>query len=167
MRSMDVARMLVLALMGAWIAGAWAAGSIEVRFIEPQRFVDIGLRASDREANLAQLRAHLEGLAPRLLDGQRLSIDVLEVDLAGEERPAHHGNPVRVLRGRADWPRMRLRWQLTGPGAPERGAEEWLADLAYLNRLPPNFGTHEALPYERRMLEEWFQERIVAGQPAR
>lgn len=164
---MGMLRILVGVLMAAWMAGASASGSVEVRFVEPQRYADIGLRVSDRENNLAQLRAHLEAFATRLPDGQRLSVDVLDVDLAGEELPSRHGDSLRVLRGRADWPRMRLRWQLTGPGGVERGAEEWLADVVYLNRLPPGFGANEALPYERRMLEEWFQARIVAGQPTR
>jgi hypothetical protein len=155
------------ALLGAATMPAWAAGAVEVRFVDPQRYADIGWRVLDRERNLERLRTHFQGLAARLPDGQRLAIEVLEVDLAGEEVPGDRLDPVRVLRGRADWPRMRLRWQLSGPGTAARSADEWLADLTYLDRLAPAGSASEALPYDLRMVDDWFQARIVLGQPPR
>jgi hypothetical protein len=157
----------LVALLGAATLPARAAGAVEVRFVDLQRYADIGWRTLDRERNLELLRAHFQGLAARLPDGQRLAIEVLDVDLAGEEVPGDRLDPVRVLRGRADWPRMRLRWQLSGPGAAVRSGDEWLADLTYLDRLAPAGSASEALPYDLRMVDDWFQARIVLGQPPR
>ncbi len=78
-----------------------------------------------------------------------------------------HIDPVRVLRGRADWPRMRLRWQLSIPAGASRLGEEWLSDMTYLERLPPVSAASEALPYDLRMVDDWFRARIVQGQPPR
>ena len=158
------------ALCAALVAAAlstWGAGAVEVRFVDADRYADIGWRALDRERNLERLRAHFEGLSARLPDGQRLAIEVLDVDLAGEEMPSHRLEPVRVLRGRADWPRMQLRWQLSGPAAASRSGEEWLSDMSYLVRQPPVSAVSEALPYDLRMVDDWFQARIVLGQPPR
>jgi len=160
-------RVALYAALGAAAPAAWAAGAVEVRFIDPGRYADLGWRALDQERNLERLRAHFEGLAARLPDGQRLAIEVLDVDLAGEEVPGRHIDPVRVLRGRADWPRMRLRWQLSIPAGASRSGEEWLSDMTYLERLPPVSAASEALPYDLRMVDDWFRARIVQGQPPR
>lgn len=158
----------VAAFLAALLAAlpALAAGTAEVRLVSPDTYADAGWHSFDRARNLQRLRAHLEALAARLPDGQRLSVEILDVDLAGEERPGRM-NGVRVLRGGADWPRMRLRWQLSGTGISPRGADEWLSDPSYLTRLPPPPASAEALPYETRMLDEWFQERILQGLSAR
>lgn len=160
-------RVVASLAMGACAAAAWGAGTVEVRFIEPDSYADIGWRPLDRARNLERLRTHLQGLAAQLPDGQRLAIEVLDVDLAGEELPAADRDAVRTLRGRADWPRMRLRWQLSGAGTGVRGAEEWLSDPVYLDRMPPAFAASESLPYDLRMLDDWFRARIVQGQPPR
>ena len=91
----------LVALLGAATLPARAAGAVEVRFVDLQRYADIGWRTLDRERNLELLRAHFQGLAARLPDGQRLAIEVLDVDLAGEEVPGDRLDPVRVLRGQA------------------------------------------------------------------
>lgn len=160
-------RIAVCAVLGSSATFAAAAGTVELRFIEPDRYADIGWRTLDRSRNLERLRIHLQGLSTQLPDGQRLTIDVLDVDLAGEEVPGLEMDPVRVLRGRADWPRMHLRWQLVGPGAATRAADEWLSDPVYLDRLAPSFASSEALPYDLRMVDEWFRARILQGQPPR
>lgn len=144
-----------------------AAATVEVRLVEPESYADIGWRLADRAQNLERLRLHFEGLSASLPAGQRLRIDVLDVDLAGEELPGPELNTVRVLRGRADWPRMRLRWALTDAGGATRQAEEWLTDPAYLDRMLPARTASEALPYDLRMVDEWFRARFVRGEPPR
>jgi hypothetical protein len=48
-----------------------------------------------------------------------------------------------------------------------RSGDEWLADLTYLDRLAPASSASDALPYDLRMVDDWFQARIVLGQPPR
>jgi hypothetical protein len=135
---------------------AQAAGTVQVRFVQPDKFSDVRdghLRAED---NLQMLQRHLEEIGARYVtDGQTLKIEVLDVDLAGEVHRGGRLDDVRVLKGRADWPRIQLRYTLETPGAPARSREATVSDFAYLERTPTQ--PNEPLAYERRMLDEWFR----------
>lgn len=140
---------------------AHAGGQASVSFIEPQNFSDAGRATLDRERTQKALAEHFERLAARLPDGQTLRIEVLDVDLAGEQHPLIL-NDVRVLRGRIDWPRMTLRWSLVAGGRTLRTGEERLADMGYPLLGGPRAASGVDLPYERRMLDRWFGERFGA-----
>ena len=136
---------------------AQAAGKVEVSFIAPEKFADIRDASRRIEDNLAALRQHLEqAAAPYVAEGQTLTIEVLDVDLAGRVEPARRPDDLRVMRGQADWPRIHLRYALDAGGRTVRRGDTWVADMAYLTRItPPNPGM--GLAYERRMLDEWFR----------
>lgn len=145
---------LVLLATGA---SAHAAGSVQVSFVKPDSFADVRDGAHRAQDHLAVLQRHLEEVgAPYLAQGQTLKIEVLDVDLAGEVSHSVRANDVRVLRGRADWPRLQLRYTLEAAGAAPRTGTATVSDMAYLQRMPALYA-NEALPYERRMLEEWFK----------
>jgi hypothetical protein len=76
-----------------------------------------------------------------------------------------HGSPVdlRVMRGGADWPSLRLRCTLSADGRPLSTEEESIADLDDL-RAPPVNAPGTRLPYEQRLLARWFHERIAGVQ---
>jgi Protein of unknown function (DUF3016) len=136
---------------------AQAAGSVQISFVKPEGFADVRDRTYSREQNLKALEQVLTSVAkPYVADGQTLKIEVLDVDLAGEVRPGARAWDVRVLRGRADWPRITLRWSLEGAGATPRSGEAVVQDMSYLQRIPPAMAD-TALVYERRMLDEWFR----------
>ncbi len=139
-------------------SAAQAAGNVQVSFVKPENFADIRDRAYSREQNLKALERVITSVAqPHVADGQTLKIEVLDVDLAGEVRPGARAWDVRVLRGRADWPRITLRWSIDG--ATPRSGEAVVQDMAYLQRLPPSMAD-TALVYERRMLDEWFRQQF-------
>ena len=150
------ATLLLAALAAA--RPAHAAGQIELNWVEPQTFADIGRRPSDREATLRELAAHLHKLARRLPDGQTLKLTVTDLNLAGELEP-HRMQELRILRGRADWPTMTLRYTLAGPGGPLRSGEARLSDMNYAFRRLRH--PAEDLGYEKRMIDTWFQEQIL------
>lgn len=154
----------VVAIVGLGASTACAAGSAEVLFTNEARFSDAGASASDRAANLAQLTNHLKRLAARHLpEGQKLTVEVHDVDLAGTSRPWRTtGTEVRVLRGRADWPRIELRYTLSGDGNIARTGKESVADLDYLQRISA-YGSSEPLKHEKRMLDDWFRARFIEG----
>jgi hypothetical protein len=141
---------------------AHAAGLVEVRFVEPERFGDAGRNPVERDRALVKLAAHLRELGRQLPDGQQLKVDVLDVDLAGEE-VVRSGRDIRVLRGGADVPRLTLRWALQQGGSTLKSGEDRLTNLAYLNGAIPNTLSPGDLPYEKAMLTKWFRERVVAG----
>jgi Protein of unknown function (DUF3016) len=151
-------RCLVIAAMLA-TGVAHAAGAVQVSFVNPEKFSDMRDRSYRVEDNVKALEKMVVGVAaPYVAHGQTLKIEVLDVDLAGEARPGTRAWDVRVLRGRADWPRISLRWSLDGAGAPRSG-QAVVQDMSYLQRIqPPLSDTH--LVYERRMLEEWFREQF-------
>lgn len=159
--------LIVVAIAGLGASTACAVGSAEVLFPNEARFSDAGVSASDRAANLAQLANHLKRLAARHLpEGQKLTVEVLDVDLAGTSRPWRAtGTDVRVLRGRADWPRIELRYALSVDGNTTRTGKESIADLNYLQRISA-YGSSEPLRHEKRMLDEWFRARFIEGRAA-
>jgi hypothetical protein len=147
----------------ACAAPALAAGSAQVSYVQPEMFTDAGFGSFERERTLQSLTQHLQALGKRLPDGQTLRVEVLDVDLAGEVWP-RGANEVRVLRGRADWPHMSLRYTLLDGSRTLKAGDAQLADMNYL------FDAHRLtqygdLPYEKRMLDRWFKEQIAVTAP--
>jgi hypothetical protein len=155
------------ALAGVAAGSAQAAGSVEVSFIEPARYSDAGRNPSEARRNEVTLEQFIRRLGDRhLADGQVLKIDVLDVDLAGTVRPARgSGLDIRIVRGSADVPHIRLRYALSEGGAVVRTAEETLTDLNYA-RHTGDYATGDPLRHEKRMLSDWFKANFVAGKAA-
>jgi len=158
-------KLRALVLLPILAATGAAAGTVAVSFVNPASYTDIGATRWDEEANLRELDRYLRALGQRWLTAsQSLKVEVLEVDLAGAMRPGPMGQPeLRILTGEADFPRMRLRYTLSGDG-PQRSGDERLADLNYTRGLA-NRGDSQALFYEKRMLYAWFKARFVDGRP--
>lgn len=148
--------LLSAAVLVAMAGPAHAAGSAEVSFVKPEQFADAGSAPRERERALAALAAHVQRLAQRLPDGQRLRVQVTDVDLAGEPRPGR-AHDVRVLHGGADWPRIEMRWALEQGGQTLRSGEERLTDMGYLIGPGATLAERDEFPFEKRLLTKWFQ----------
>lgn len=137
--------------------GAWAAGQVVVSYLEPEQFTDTGRSAWDRERTLKQLSAHFEALGAQLPDGQTLRVEVTDVDLAGEIRP-WGWQDLRVMRGAADWPTLRLRYTLQQGERTLKSGEERLSDLNYLqSSWQARDRPATEMAYERRLVRRWFE----------
>ncbi|HWI83992.1 DUF3016 domain-containing protein [Ramlibacter sp.] len=154
---------LLLAPLAA-LSCAAAAGAVQVSFVDPASFTDLGTSRWDEAANMQAIERHLQSLGARLLPAdQVLTVDVLEVDLAGTVRPSRLGSPdLRVITGTADFPRLHLRYTLARQGVTERSGEDRLADLNYTRGLRTP-AESQSLYYEKRMLDAWFKGRFVDG----
>ncbi len=141
---------------------AQAAGSVAVRYVDPEHFTDIGFGSFERERTLRSVTEIFERLGNKLPDGQTLSLEVLDVDLAGDIWP-RIGQEYRVLRGRVDWPRMNLRYTLQAQGRTLQTGEARLADMSYLFMLRGLTAQDSNLPYERRMVERWFSDTFPSA----
>jgi hypothetical protein len=150
---------LAAALLGP--ATARASGRVECTLVKPEAFSDVRSATVTREHMLESIQQTvIEAAQPYVADGQTLKVEVLDVDLAGDLQYGRRLREVRVLRGRADWPVIHLRWSLDAPGQAPQGGEAVIQDMNYLQRdLPTLYGG--ALPYERRMLSEWFKARLA------
>jgi hypothetical protein len=151
--------MKIVAVALATLLAAVAHAEVHVTFDKPERYDDIGRRSPER---LKDLEQWLEKLGAKYLPpGENLRVEVLDVDLAGEPR---YGAPssfddTRILKGKADWPSIRLRYVLeSGVKELDRG-EETVSDRNYLERP---IRQPESLAYEKRMLEKWFASRFGA-----
>ena len=146
-----------VAAVALLLAGLAQAGTVAVNFVQPERYTDAG-HGTDAEATRKILDQHLQALGLAGLPVvQRLKIDILDIDLAGETWPMLSlSNDVRVLKGRADWPRIHLRYTLSDGAQTLAAGDESISDMAYLMRSRAT-DRSEALPYERRLLSDWFR----------
>jgi hypothetical protein len=144
------------------VTGAVAAPNVSVKWIAPERFADAGISIIDRERTLDALTMHLQQLGQALPAGQTLHLEVTDLDLAGE--PERMMWPeLRVLRDRADWPRMSLRYALRDGARELASGEAELADMAYMfGRTTTSLANIGDLPYEKRMIDAWFKATILA-----
>jgi len=145
-----VATCLACATLPAW------AGQVEVTWVEPDLYADAGRSVVDRERTMGALGEHLKRWGRLLPDGQTLKLDVLDVDLAGEIEP-YGWHQVRILRGRADWPHLKLRYTLQAGDRTLKSGEAELADMHY--RLGDR---GSELGFEKRMLDQWFRNTFAA-----
>jgi len=136
------------------------AGDVAVSFVRPEHYTDIGFGQIARQRNLKTLSEHMSEWGAALPASQRLEIQVLDVDLAGLERPVGREPFLRVLSGQADWPRMSLQWSLRDGQTLVASGKDRLSDMAYAHRLALG-DRNRPLYYELRMLDEWLRTRIV------
>ena len=144
------------------LAPATSFAGVKVRFINPERYSDAGsFDAGGRETTLAAFRAHLEKLGARFLaPGQNLTIDVLNIDLAGENEPRGRTlSDVRIVRDVTP-PRISLSYVLTEKGKRTRSGEETLSDINYQMNTSARLSS-DRYRYEKALLDDWFTR--VAG----
>lgn len=139
-----------------------AADVVSVSFVKPETFSDARDAYGRAEVNLLVLAQHLQALGQqRLPSGQTLHIEILDVDLAGQIRPWRQGvQDVRVLNGRADWPSVQLRYTLKQGDQVLKSGDERISDLSYFTRIHRN-RDGDTLRHEKRMLQAWFDERLL------
>lgn len=136
------------------------AGEVAVSFVQPERYTDIGFGQVTRQRNLKTMAEHMAEWGAALPASRRLEIEVLDVDLAGVERPVGREPFVRVLNGKVDGPRMSLRWTLREGASVVARGEDQLSDLGYAYRLALG-DRNQPLYYDLRMLDAWLRERIT------
>lgn len=150
-----------LALAGLLaLAAGGASAATTVNYIQPDKFSDVPFTTWEREDTLKQLTDHFNKLGESLPPGQDLRVDVLDVDLAGRDIPsARNGRDLRIMTGRADWPRMTLRYAVEQGGQVIKSGESQIQDMDYQNHLNRYFDS-DPFRYEKQMLDDWFEKNI-------
>lgn len=158
---------LALTLAAASLSLPVRAGSVEVRYDSRETHSDAGGTPAEREKNLAAVAAVLQELGQRRLPAaQKLEVELLDLDLTGTVRLSRHPvGEVRVVTGRADGPRIRLRYTLREDGRTLASGEEALyeAGLPRLGDARDSTGG-DPLRHERTLLDHWFAKRFAAPQ---
>ncbi|UVW29241.1 DUF3016 domain-containing protein [Massilia sp. H6] len=155
-----------LAVAGLFALGAGAASAgVTVDYVESDKFADLPFAPWEREAVLRELADHFTHLGKSLPPGYDLKVEITEIDLAGREYPnLRSGRELRVLKGMADWPMIELRYTLVNNGQVVDSGNARLQDMAYLDRIS-RFSDHDSLRYEKRMIEDWFNQTFVRKNP--
>ena len=92
--------------------------------------------------------------------GEDLQVEVVDLDMAGRLIPNFRASQdLRVLRGGADWPHMKLRYTLSANGQVISSGEEQLSDMAYLDHIN-RYSDGDTLRYEKRMIDDWFNKKF-------
>ena len=152
-----------LALAVVLLAAAPASADVQVRYAAPERYTD----AENRFASGQPLRVTLTELtrifqdlgSPRLRPGERLDVTVLDIDLAGFDRPGFSTpTGIRVVTD-ATPPRIRFTYALRRGGRIIAQGEETVTDINFLLTSNPRFSTG-GLYYERQLLRDWFARRF-------
>ncbi len=144
---------------------AQAAGVVEVSYVKPENFADVGFGAYERERTLKDMTEMLQSFGKRLPDGRTLKLEVTDINLAGEIRHGRNGD-IRVLRGRADWPEVALRYTLNEGATTLKSGEARIHDMTYLDHARrADVESSGPLGNERFMLRKWFDETFGAAAP--
>lgn len=143
-----------------------ATAAVTVKFIEPEHYQDLPFSPIDRERILKDLGEHFVKLEKLLPPGEDLQVEVVDLDMAGRLIPNFRASQdLRVLRGGADWPHMKLRYTLSANGRVISSGEEQLSDMAYLDRIN-RYSDGDTLRYEKRMIDDWFNKKFRAKRPS-
>jgi len=155
-------------LLAVGLVATPCGAAVTVAFVNPDFYTDAGDLDRDPRQTLALIERYLKDFGARyLLPQESLRIEVLDIALAC--RPWILGPTAAVTRvctGQADWPRIELRYALASTVPRSAPTEETVADTTYLRRLEPKYSS-ASLPYEKRMLDEWFKARFAAHVPPR
>jgi hypothetical protein len=151
----------IAGLAAALAMTAPAFAGVNVTYQAPEQFADIGHYPWQRQEILLELSEHFKKLASRLPAGQTLNVEVLDIDLAGRQRPVRWSlYDIRVIDGGADWPHIKLRYSITENGQVIKSGEEMVQNMMYTNRLNRYF-TGDTLRYEKQMLDDWFKDKLA------
>jgi hypothetical protein len=143
------------------LASVSASAAVTVSYINPEKMADVPRFSSDRESMEMVFREHLEQLAAQLPAGQDLKVDFLDIDLAGDVFPRVPVRDIRVMKGRADWPRMHLRYSIEQDGKVLRSGDRELADPNYL--MNSSAYRQDLYGHEKKMLDDWFRKDVLAA----
>ena len=160
-------RLVAAVLPALALAAMPLPAAVTVTYGNPDRFTDAGDRNSDPVQVMKELEQHLKGLGDRYLPANaNLKIEVLDLDRAGRPR-GNLPTDIRIVTGKGDIPCIDLRYALEMDGKAAQSKRERVCDNDYLRALGGRFDEHDPVVYEKRMLDQWFQERFAKGKAPR
>jgi hypothetical protein len=139
-----------------------AAGGVSIKFANAENYTDMPFATWEREDLLKELGEHFAKLGARLPANEELQVEVVDFDPAGRIRHNfRYARELRVMTGGADWPHMELKYTHLRDGQVVASGSERINDMNYLHRMN-NYQRGDTLRYEKRMIDDWFKDRIAA-----
>lgn len=144
-------------------------GPVNVRWEDPAKFTEIRYSHNSFESRrgnwVEELAEHLRKYAtPRLPAGERLDVDIIDVDLAGDYEPWRgvRFQDTRFLRDIYP-PRITLTFTRTdASGAVVSQGERKLSDSGYLMSAGVIGHDSDSLRYEKNMINRWLNSELPA-----
>jgi hypothetical protein len=141
-------------------------GPVAVNWTDPAQFSEIRFTRDRFDATrgdwVRKLALHLQKRAGRQLpDGERMEVQITDIDLAGEYEPERtfNFNSARVLRDIYP-PRIELKFtRFDEQGQVIAEGERKLRDLSYLHNIPLA-NRNDSLRYEKRLLDDWLRKEL-------
>jgi hypothetical protein len=140
---------------------AQAAMAATVTYVNPENMTDVPRHQDEREAMEKIFTEHLATLEARLPKGQQLTVEVLDIDLAGDVFPRVAIQNVRVMKDTGDRPAMQLRYRIEQDGKVVSQGESQLSSFGYLS-TSNRYGS-DPYAHEKQMLDNWFRKDVLAG----
>lgn len=142
-----------------------ALARADVRFVEPEKFSDVRSDAigseRDRTVYLDMLREHIEKrVAAWLPAGHKLTVAVLDVDMAGEFEPwrGPRFQDIRIVKDIYP-PRINLEFKLENArGEVVREGSRQLRDLTFMMNLSIN--RNDSLRHEKELIDSWLRDEF-------
>jgi len=133
-----------------------AVGDITVEFKDSDKYTDArdSVNGPTSQTYLDELGKYLkESAARQLTAGQKLTVTVTDIDLAGDIPPGQLEN-VRIVKD-IYMPRMELHFQLLGSdGAVVKEGDRRLLDMNFMQTLIPTT-QNDPLRYDKALLANW------------
>lgn len=147
------------------------SAEVEVTWEAPDTYTDVRAanesRVRFKERTFKTLSAYFSKLAEQLPEDQTLSINVTDLDLAGEVWPSSFvfgngmGTDVRIIK-RVDIPRISFSYSLKDSNGSEiKSADVDLKDMGFLENARTIAQT-DNLAYEKAMLKDWFRDEMAS-----
>ncbi len=138
-----------------------ATSEVEWKDYKSYRDIDSGDegRKSFRERTFKNFEKHFAKMAESLPEDQVLKIVVTDVDLAGDTNAAGI-NRTRIVKD-LYFPRMNFSYQLVDANGKEIKADTVVVkDMNFMRKSNLKY-RNQSLSYEKRMLDEWFEETFA------
>ena len=142
-----------------------ADSRIQVEFVNPEKFTDLRADASGnrkgRESYLEQLKGYLiQQAGGQLPQGQRLSVSITNIDMAGDFEPwrGQSLTNVRVVKDQYP-PRIDLSFKLTdAKGKVLREGSRELKNLSFMRDAA--ISRQDPLRHEKKLLDGWLRQDV-------
>ena len=135
----------------------------EVTWTKPSDYRDIDPGNQNREGFknkiFSSLNKHFDKLAKKLPEGQTLTIEVTDLDLAGRIDIGTM-NQIRIVK-EIDMPSITFSYKLVDADKKILSEDSVkLRDSSFLRSSVAKYKSHENLKYEKHMLDKWFDKQF-------
>jgi hypothetical protein len=141
---------------------------VTVTWVNPKEFTDVkptnGISSRFRNHTMESLYEYVDKLAQDLPQGQKLKLNVTDLDLAGRVWPGHiagfdTSSDVRLVKD-IEIPRMNFSYELVdSSGSVVKSGEIKLKDMSFMSRSNL-IRKSDSLKYEKNMFRQWFNKEF-------